>query len=83
MEVNFYQYILDQLPKQDKQKKAEYNSEPIYFCKHCLSLKVMNESRLPDLEYCGECGSTNVDITDIDTWQKMYEKKYGFNYLKR
>lgn len=43
----------------------------------------MNESRLPDLEYCGECGSTNVDITDIDTWQKMYEKKYGFNYLKR
>ena len=31
--------------------------------------------------YCGECGCTEVKETDIDTWDKMYEKKYGKKFV--
>lgn len=29
----------------------------------------MNESKLSDLEYCADCGSTNIETTDIYTWK--------------
>jgi hypothetical protein len=35
----------------------------------------------PSLDYCGECGNTNLETTDIDTWEKMYREKYGTNFL--
>lgn len=43
----------------------------------------MNESRLPDLEYCGDCGSTNIEQTDISTWEEMYKQRYGFKLLDK
>lgn len=66
---------------QDSNNQNSYNDEPVYFCKHCLSLKIMNESQLPDLDYCGDCGSTNIDTTDISTWEEMYKQRYGFKLL--
>lgn len=53
----------------------EYNKIPVFFCKKCLSLniKVMGE----DFDFCEDCGSTDIDQTDIYTWEKMYEQKYG------
>ena len=61
----------------------DYNEIPVLYCKHCLSLKIMNESRLPDLEYCGDCGSTNIEQTDISTWEEMYKQRYGFKLLDK
>lgn len=61
----------------------DYNNEPVFYCKHCLSLKIMNESQLPDLEYCGDCGSTNIEQTDISTWEEMYKQRYGFKLLDK
>lgn len=57
--------------------KQEYNSEPVYYCKHCLSLKIM---AFDDNDYCDICGSTDIDTTDIESWEKMYENKYNLKY---
>lgn len=60
--------------------KEDYNSEPVVYCKNCLSLKIMV---LDDIDYCDDCGCTNLDSTDIESWNKMYEKKYGKPFNKR
>lgn len=67
----------------DSSLTSPYNQEPIYYCKHCLSLKVLNDTRLTDLEYCDECGSTHIEETDIHTWRGMYKQRYGFDYLEK
>lgn len=68
---------------EDSSIQNDYNNEPVFYCKHCLSLKIMNESQLPDLEYCGDCGSTNIEQTDISTWEEMYKQRYGFKLLDK
>lgn len=53
----------------------DYNAEPVVYCKNCLSLKIMVLDENTD--YCDECGNTDLGTTDIASWEKMYEKKYG------
>lgn len=56
----------------------DYNSIPVYFCRNCLSLKirVMGEYS----EYCDDCGSTEIETTDIESWREMYKNKYGKDF---
>lgn len=54
--------------------KEDYNTEPVVYCKNCLSLKIMILDE--DTDYCDECGNTDLETTDITSWEKMYEKKY-------
>lgn len=64
--------------------EQDYNSEPVFYCKHCLSLNIKSVDDSIDadnLDFCDECGSTEIDKTDIYTWEKMYEQKYGRNFL--
>ena len=37
----------------------------------------------PSLDYCGECGNTNLETTGIDTWEKMYQEKYGTKFINK
>ena len=60
-------------------KDIDYNKEPVYFCKDCLSLKVME---LGGEEYCEKCGSSDIGKTDIYTWQKLYQEKYKKKFIK-
>lgn len=55
--------------------KEEYNNIPVVYCKNCLSLKirVLDE----DVDYCDDCGSTELASTDIETWKEMWEKRYN------
>lgn len=53
----------------------DYNSEPVYYCKNCLSLKIMVLGEYS--EYCDDCGNTDIATTDIETWREMYKDKYG------
>lgn len=62
-------------------KKEDYNSEPVAYCRNCLSLRVMPVDE--ELEYCDECSGTNIDYTDIFTWEEMYKEKYGFYYIEK
>jgi hypothetical protein len=58
--------------------KEDYNNEPVYYCKECLSLKIRT---LDVADYCDTCSSTEIGITDIFTWEKMYEQKYGKKFI--
>lgn len=62
--------------------KKEYNDIPVYYCKHCLSLKI-RDAGLPDLLYCDDCSSTDILSTSIEEWEDMYKSKYGFKFIDR
>ena len=65
-----------------KEKLHEYNEVPIFYCKHCLSLKVRYVSSIEDSEFCDECGSTDIAQENVREWEKMYEEKYGHKLLE-
>lgn len=60
----------------------EYNAEPVLYCKHCLSLKIMNIPKMEDSDYCDECGSTDIGECSIEEWKTLYKNKYGYNFLE-
>lgn len=46
----------------------EYNSYdkiPVYYCKKCNSLRIMQDD---STLYCDNCGSTEIDQTSIYKW---------------
>lgn len=63
-------------------KQSEYNKEPVFYCKHCLSLKI-RDAGLPDLLYCDDCNSADILSTSIEEWEKMYKEKHGFRFLDK
>lgn len=60
-----------------------YNDIPVFYCKDCLSLMIKTVAEDSDLDYCDECGSTDIGNLHIEAWQGLYEKRYGFNYLTK
>ena len=62
--------------KKVKWTREDYNKEPVYYCKKCLSLAIIayNEAGIP--EYCNSCGSIDIDTTSIEHWQELYNEKY-------
>lgn len=67
---------MDRLSKEEKQD--EYNSIPVEYCSHCISLAVMDAD---GTAYCSKCGSTDISKANILDWEKMYGQKYAGNYL--
>lgn len=53
---------------------SEYNGEPVYYCKDCLSLAIVELDGIYD--YCANCGSMNTGAATFEDWQDMYECKY-------
>jgi hypothetical protein len=47
--------------------KNDYNSEPVYYCERCLSLKIKDIGS-EGTEYCEDCGSTNIETDNIENW---------------
>ena len=67
-----------------EESNVDYNAIPVFYCKHCLSLNIKTVDESIDTEYldfCANCGSTEIGQTDIHTWEKMYEQKYGKIFL--
>lgn len=60
----------------------EYNDIPVHYCKSCLSLRIKTVTEDSDLDYCDECGCTDIDTTNIAVWENIYKDRYGFNYLE-
>lgn len=58
-------------------KETNYDEEPVYYCTRCLSLNIliMDNGSDGEFDYCGDCGCTHIEKTDIDTWQKAYTFK--------
>lgn len=61
---------------------AEYNEEPVMYCKDCLSLKI-RDFGYAGSEYCDECGSSSIDETDIYTWDELYKQRYNKQFVTR
>ena len=61
----------------------EYNNEPVFYCKHCLLLRIKSVPDMEELDYCDDCGSTAIDSTDIETWRQLYKDRNGFDYLDK
>ena len=59
--------------------QIDYNDDPVFYCEHCLSLAIKS---IGDVDYCDECGGTDIKTTNIHTWEKEYKEKYGVEYLK-
>ena len=63
--------------------KQEYNEEPVFYCKNCLSLKVKTVQVDSNLDYCDECGSTDIAQTTIEEWRDIYKNRYGIDFLNK
>lgn len=64
---------------------SEYNEENVYYCKECLSLAIIDikdDNGNISLSFCNNCGRTDIESTDIFTWEKMYREKYGHDFVK-
>jgi hypothetical protein len=55
-----------------------YDSIPVHYCKHCLSLKIRD---LDGNIYCDECGNTDIIEDNIFDWEEKYELKYKHKFI--
>lgn len=62
--------------------KEEHNSEPVFYCRKCLSLKIRDVEHINESEYCDECGSTDIAQTNIEDWENLYKTRYGHSFLE-
>lgn len=63
-------------------RHKEYDDEPVTYCSKCYSLKIKHED-VTDTDVCMNCGCTEVSTTDISTWERLYEGRYGHKYVTR
>lgn len=62
---------------------TNYNDEPVFYCKECLSLKIQSLNLYGDIDYCCDCGSTDIATAHIEEWEKLYQHKYGYKLLDK
>lgn len=70
---------MDNLSKE--QQPNDYNAEPVFYCKHCLSLKIRNVPKIEDSDYCEDCGATDIATASIEEWERLYVNKHGVKFL--
>lgn len=60
----------------------DFNAIPVFYCKDCLSLKIIAMDDIDNEEagFCDECGSTDLGQATIEEWQAMYKEKYGTTF---
>jgi len=74
-----------------KMNKQEYNKIPILTCKKCLSINIRCEDATEafeegkstdEMQYCVDCGSTDIVSMSFNKWQSLYEETTGLIYLE-
>lgn len=65
------------------EEDTSYNDIPVYYCSGCLSLKVKTVAESSNLDYCDDCGCTDIKQAHIEEWKKLYRGRYGFDYLTK
>lgn len=58
-----------------------YNTLPVFYCSKCLSLRIMVLDE--DTDYCDDCGCTDIESTNIDSWTDKYIKKFGKPFINK
>lgn len=67
------------LKKYSLDSHEEFNEEPVYYCKECLSLKIL---AIDNTEFCDDCGSSDILQTNIREWEKLYMNKYNHKFIE-
>lgn len=62
----------------ESQLNSPYNVDDVFYCKHCLSLKIRSAE---EQDYCDKCGSTDIAQTSIFEWENIYKEKYNENLI--
>lgn len=62
-------------------QKEDYDKEPVYYCKRCLSLNIRQIPMVDNQFCCGDCGTVDLGTASIEEWEEMYNKKYGHNFI--
>lgn len=57
-----------------KPSNVNYNDEPVFYCRHCMSLCVKT---IEGEDYCDVCGSTDIDQAHIEYWKNECIKRLG------
>lgn len=60
----------------------DYNSEPVWYCANCYSLRIKHNDWL-DEDYCDECGCSNLLTASIEEWENLYRGRYGKDHIKK
>ena len=57
----------------------DYNSEPFFYCKRCLSLDIRTDGEGEEsVDFCNNCGSSCIEESeDMDEWVDKYNKAYA------
>lgn len=72
---------MNNLPTKTEKSPSEYDNIPVFYCKTCLSLKVIRVAGMDDAAFCDDCSSTDIGECSIEEWRAMYKERYGFDYL--
>ena len=64
------------------QENIDYDSITVYYCKNCLSLRILDIDAMEESDYCDECGSTEIAVSTIDEWESLYKEKYKHKYVE-
>jgi hypothetical protein len=51
----------------------KYDDEPVYYCKRCLSLRILTMKGCGD--YCDRCGSVCIDTASIDEYERLKARR--------
>lgn len=74
-------YMNSSPTKTKRPVNSAYNGIPVFYCKDCLSLKIMRMGDTDEMCYCDDCGCTDFGETHIRTWDKLYQLRYGHSYI--
>lgn len=66
---------------QGKLTKEDYNKIPVFFCKRCLSLRIVSLNS--SVDYCDTCGSVDIGQASIEAWENKYKEKYNKSYINK
>lgn len=66
----------------NQSRQQDYNSIPVHYCKHCLSLAIKGIESTEEFDYCETCGSVDIKQCSIEEWEELYKKAHnGRRYL--
>lgn len=66
-----------------KQNTEEYDEEPVYYCKRCLSLNIRQILYVANMDYCEDCGAVDIGTASIEEWDNLYKEKYGISFMDK
>lgn len=63
--------------------KENYDEDPVFYCKRCLSLNIRQIPMMEDQYYCGDCGNVEMGEAQIEEWKALYKEKYGKDFIEK